>query len=100
MPKVNVLLEEHSQSPSKLKVQLMAPEEEDVSGYVLLEGDRAALTFLANLIEAQLEESDPGLQLHPRAAGSVHFDPSSNLGLYIHVRPGAISTEPAIGEDR
>jgi hypothetical protein len=61
MPKVNVLLEEHSDSLSKLKVQLIPPEEEELSGYALLEGDRAALTFLANLIQAQLEESDRGL---------------------------------------
>jgi len=100
MPKVNVLLEEHSDSLSKLKVQLIPPEEGELSGYVLLEGDHAALTFLANLIQAQLEESDRGVRLHPRAAGSVHFDPSSDLGLYINVRPEAVSTEPSIGEDR
>ena len=41
MPKVNILLEEHSDSLSKLKVQLIPPEEEELSGYVLLEGDRA-----------------------------------------------------------
>ncbi|MGI8770701.1 MAG: hypothetical protein ACR2JE_04635 [Acidobacteriaceae bacterium] len=85
MSTVNTVFEEHSHSPSKLTMKLMHPEENELSGYVLIEGDRVALQFLANLILAQLGETDCGLQIHPKAAGSLHFDSSSDLGLYIHV---------------
>ena len=69
---------------------------EDVPGesYVLIEGDRDALRFLAELILAQVD-SDYGcnLEMHPSGAGSNHFTVGcSNLGLYLHRLPCDYST--------
>ena len=88
MPTVNEILEKHSEVRSKIKVRLLPPEEFEQEGYVLLEGDREALQFLAKLLVAQSEETtDCGLQIHPNGPGRLHFDYLSNLGIYIHVIP-------------
>jgi hypothetical protein len=88
MSTVNEILEEHSESNSKIKLQLLPPEEFEQAGYALIEGDREALQFLAKLLLAQSEQgADCGLQIHPNGPGKRHFEASSNLGIYIHVIP-------------
>ena len=54
---------------------------------ILIEGNKDALKFLAQLILAQIDEKDCGLQIGPAAAGSNFFESKSNLGLYIHRVP-------------
>jgi hypothetical protein len=56
--------------------------------YVLIEGDKDALRFLADLILAQID-SDYGcnLDIHPNGAGSKHFSNASTSGIYVHRLP-------------
>jgi hypothetical protein len=52
---------------------------------VMIEGDRASLEFLADLIRAQAGfEKDSGFAIQPHGAGSVFFGTDSKLGIYIH----------------
>lgn len=88
MSTVNEVLEEHSESESKIKVRLLPPDEFEQVGYVLIEGDKGALQFLSRLLLAQSEQMpDCSLQVHPNGSGEIHFESSSNLGIYIHVIP-------------
>jgi hypothetical protein len=51
---------------------------------VLIEGSKAGLEFLGNLLLAQSRFSDCGFQLGPKQAGKIFFKKSSKFGLYIH----------------
>ena len=52
---------------------------------VLIQGDRASLEFLADLIKAQAcFENDSGFAIQPQGAGSTFFGMGSKLGIYIH----------------
>jgi hypothetical protein len=83
---VRDILSGHADSPSQLKVRLLAPEEFEGAGYVLLEGDSTALNFLGELLIAHAKQTETcDLQIHPSGAGSLHFTKGSNLGFYIHL---------------
>jgi hypothetical protein len=51
---------------------------------VLIEGTKAGLEFLGNLLIAQSRSSDCGFQLGPKSSGNAFFKKSSKFGLYIH----------------
>lgn len=83
---VHDLLEQHSNSQSKLNVRLLPPEESERAGYVLIEGDKSAIGFLGELlIEIAHQSTGYDLQLHPSGPGSLHFQDPSNLGFYIQL---------------
>jgi len=55
---------------------------------VLIEGDRPSLTFLGELLIAVANDNEGcSYRFGPRAAGSAHFDPDSEFGLYLHATP-------------
>ena len=55
---------------------------------IVIEGDTKTLEFLGNLFIAQAKfQKDCGFQMAYGGAGSSFFDPSSNVGLYIHRIP-------------
>ena len=83
----NEVLQKHSDSRSKLTVRTFSDNETPEERYVLLEGDETALKFLADLILAHLTSGTCNISLHPKAAGKVHFDPESTMGIYIHRLP-------------
>ena len=83
---VNGLLEQHSDSQSRLKVRLLPPEKSERESSVLIEGDRSALRFLGELLLAIADQpAGYDLPLHPSGAGSVHFQPGSDLGFYVRM---------------
>jgi hypothetical protein len=95
MTSVNEIMSEHGSSPSKITVRTFpgtSPDDESDSvplhNYVLIEGDEAALRFLAESILAQVD-SDYGctLDIHPNGAGSKHFSEASTLGVFVHRLP-------------
>ena len=93
MSSVNEILETHALSGSKLTARTFVELPEDDNNdppeqFLLIEGSRESLKFLADLILAQLN-SDYGcnLHLHPNSAGSNHFSPRSTAGIYIHRIP-------------
>ena len=97
MSSVRELLQAHALSPSKVTVRPFLAERDEIEeetnpippqNYILIEGDRVALKFLANLILAQVD-SDYGctLDLHPGGAGSNHFSEASTIGILIHRLP-------------
>ena len=56
--------------------------------YVLIEGDRASLEFLGNLIlEHANNPQDCGIQMYPNAQGKAYFKRGSNMGFYLHRLP-------------
>jgi hypothetical protein len=55
--------------------------------YILVEGDKAGLTFLSDLIQAVAHASDCGFQISPHAEGSALFSAEATLGIYIHRTP-------------
>jgi hypothetical protein len=54
---------------------------------VLIEGDEDTLVFLADLLLAQVQDSDCGTGISPSGPGSVFFNPQSQYGIYVHVLP-------------
>ncbi len=60
---------------------------EPAETFVLLEGDKQALSFLGNLILKHLETDVCNLSLSPLGAGSSHFSTDSNVGIYLHRVP-------------
>ena len=62
-----------------------AIEEEFAPALVWISGSRAALHFLARVVQA-LSEDDPlpaSFQLAPRSAGQFHLSPDAELGIYL-----------------
>jgi hypothetical protein len=83
---VHDLLDQHSNSQSKLSVRLLPPEKSERAGYVLVEGDKSAIRFLGELlIEIARQSAGYDLQLHPSGPGSLHFQDTSDLGFYIQL---------------
>ncbi len=61
---------------------------DDLKPYVVIEGDRRALAFLAYLLLAQsADDQDCGIGLSPDAPGAGFFEPSSKFGIYVHSLP-------------
>ena len=54
---------------------------------MLVEGDEDTLLFLADLLLAQVQDSDCGTEISPTGPGKVFFSPQSQHGIYIHVLP-------------
>jgi hypothetical protein len=73
---------ELADSGTKLRVRKLDREK------VLIEGDRAALEFLARIIEAQANygDKDCGIQFWPRGPASALFTKDSTHGFYIHLK--------------
>jgi len=87
---VNQLLSEHAGGGSRLRARTFSSTSDDCElpeAFVLIEGDREALSFLAHLILAHLETDVCNVSLHPSGAGMSHFSEDSNIGLYIHRLP-------------
>ena len=72
-----------------LTIRLLNEEVDDVPpSLVLIEGRPRALRMLAEVLVAMADESrEEGFQISPTGAGSDHFSPSSELGIYIHRLP-------------
>jgi len=94
MSSVNEIFRIHALSGSKITARTFIESHEDNGDqippqeYLLIEGSRESLKFLADLILAQLD-SDYGcnIDFHPTSAGSAHFSPHSTAGIYIHLLP-------------
>jgi hypothetical protein len=71
----------------KIKFKIV-PLPEDPT-YVLIEGDKDAFRFLAQLFEAHAQADDSGFQIGPNCAGKARFKRGSSLGLYLHSLPRA-----------
>jgi hypothetical protein len=55
---------------------------------ILIEGDRASLEFLGQLIISQANyDKDCGVQFGPKSSGNTLFSKEAELGLYIHRVP-------------
>jgi hypothetical protein len=78
----DLVAEKFAESGSKLTVKNLNRE------YVMIEGDRRALRFLARIIEAQADfgDEDCAFQFSPKSAGKALFTKDSTRGLVIHVR--------------
>ncbi|MGA8029148.1 MAG: hypothetical protein WB992_18565 [Bryobacteraceae bacterium] len=87
MSRVNHILNEHADSRSKLTIRTFTDTEEVPETYVLIEGDQAALQFLAELILAHASSDVCNLAIHPQSAGKLHFSNESTAGIYIHRVP-------------
>lgn len=54
----------------------------------LIEGDKATLVFLGNLIlDDARNPQDCGIQMFPRGPGNIYFGRKSEIGLYLHRLP-------------
>jgi hypothetical protein len=98
---VNQLLSEHADCGSRLRARTFSPgpeAREPHQTFVLLEGNREALSFLAHLILAHLETDVCSVSLHPLGAGKSHFSEDSDIGVYIHRLPCEHSTSGAVAE--
>ncbi len=81
------LLENHSRSDSKLTVRTFTTHDDPKETYALLEGDKKALKFLADLIYEHLASDACNFSMHLKSAGSAHLNRQSSVGLYIHRLP-------------
>ena len=81
------LFDEHADKNIRLRTEML----ED--GYVLIEGDTASLTFLADLLVAVCDPEEDGRHFGPRGPGSVFFEDGSEFGLCLHRRHEAESSE-------
>ena len=78
MMKVNDVLERHSGSKTIVVKDLDAET-------LLIEGSAEAISFLAELLSAQAEAGDCGLEISPSGPGSAFFAPGSTKGIYVHI---------------
>lgn len=69
----------------RLRTQLLEPDPEGGLPTVVIQGTRAALRFLAELLTkiAAVGGLPFDIHLDPRGAGEFHFDETSSVGLYI-----------------
>ena len=58
-------------------------QELDDGGYILIQGDKTGLRFLAQALLAIAEEPDSEFQIGPNGAGRIFFDALSTRGLYL-----------------
>lgn len=68
-----------------LHVARLSEGEEDEEKFVLIQGSREALSFLADVIRsvANSESLPAGFSMGPASAGRFHFADSATEGLYI-----------------
>jgi hypothetical protein len=88
--KLSQILEEHGNSKSRLAVKTFTTSEDENSPsetYVLLQGERESLQFLAEMIMAHLNTDTCNFSIHPSGAGSTHFSHDSTVGIYLHRLP-------------
>ena len=85
---VHDLFKAYSGKGAALNIRILAlePGEEGVPS-VLIEGDKNAILFLADLMLAQTLDSDCGVGISPTGPGNVFFSRQSELGIYVHVLP-------------
>jgi hypothetical protein len=70
----------------KLNIRVMDGDAEGL--YVLIEGGKASLEWLAGLIQAHATgQNGCGLQLHPAGPGRTHFAKTATHGFYLHLLP-------------
>ena len=71
------------------KLNIRVTEDDDGQGrYVLIEGGKASLEWLAKLIHAHATgQNGCGLQLHPAGPGRLHFAKTATHGVYLHLLP-------------
>jgi hypothetical protein len=69
-----------------LTLRLISGGTDEDTQFALVEGPPKALRFLADLLAAAANQ-EPGFDfsLSPKGAGSFHFSPASDLGLYLNV---------------
>src|SRR5256885_1059233 len=84
----NDILDHYSTKGAVLNIRILPVEgnEEGVPS-VLIEGDVGSFVFLADLLLAQIQDSDCGSGISPNGPGSIFFNPKSEYGIYIHVLP-------------
>jgi len=75
----------------KLRLLKLRAAEEGVPD-ILIEGEKQAFVFLADLLLALTEADDCGCQLSATGPGNRLFDPGSEFGLYLHVLPCSNNT--------
>jgi hypothetical protein len=83
---INAILDKYANSDAKLKIDEVSDE-----GYrsVLIEGNKTALNFLAELLQAVAAAKDCGFEISPNGPGNLFFAPDSKFGVYLHLTDGA-----------
>lgn len=81
----NEICERYSAQEIKPRLSIAILEAEDGRPSVLIQGDHVSLRFLGDILIAlgSPECSAESVDLSPTGAGSVFFDPASDLGVYI-----------------
>lgn len=79
----------YSDRSVELALTVIGPDPEDAPDdvpFVLVEGTADALRFLAKILIAVADDEtqDSSFQLSPTGAGSFHFSPAAEVGLYVH----------------
>jgi len=68
-----------------LSLKILSDGEADPNPLILIEGTKDALKMLSEIIAAVAEDSKgDGFSISPNGAGSIHFDKTSDYGIYIH----------------
>ncbi len=84
MKSPDMVFQKYANQKINLTIKLM---EEDKK-YVLIEGSREALEFLAKLLTSQAKfKKDCSIFFSPKGPGFKFFSKKSKLGLYIHRIP-------------
>jgi len=78
---VNAVFEKYVRKKAKLSVQNLDKDT------ILIEGDRTALEFLAELLITYARSGEHAIQFSPKGAGLALFTKQSTMGFYIHQLP-------------
>jgi hypothetical protein len=81
----NRIFEHYSNRGIRLRTRVLHHPEGYGVPSIEIEGDRASLIFLADLILAQaFYKLDCGVHISPTGPGNVFFEDDSKLGIYVH----------------
>jgi hypothetical protein len=82
---INAVLDKYAESDARLNIGEVSDE-----GYrsVLIEGNKTALNFLAELLQAVAAAKESGFEISPNGPGNLFFAPESKFGVYLHLTDG------------
>jgi hypothetical protein len=90
----NEICDAYAEEKVGLEIRVLRDNKDDPNQLVLIQGTKNALEMLSRLIFAiaQDEKSDKSsFSISPRGAGSMHFNKSSEFGVYINRLPSKTS---------
>jgi len=80
----DLICHKHGRTSVQLNTRLLDDDDEGGGPILLIEGSKAALLFLSDLLRAVAEGSSSSFHIDPHGAGRFHFAKKATHGLYMN----------------